>query len=153
MTFKQRLDGYVKQPANNTHVKFTPDKNATCSPDPCSPDWLLNVDDVTQLASVFGVTWLFDAVNTYYNCNITKEICAAGLIHGYLNRFSEAKVSLYGSDSTLAKDLYVLKKEVEEDGFIVYALNCVMHTLLDEKLDFCLVALIFMDLLRSKESR
>ena len=66
MRIKQFQHSNEKQPANNTHVKFAPDENATCSPDPCRSERFLNADDVTQLAGVFGVTQLFEAINTYY---------------------------------------------------------------------------------------
>ena len=146
MTFRDFLKNCDKATINAMYGRF-----ATCSPDPCRAEWYLNVDDVTQLASVFGVTRLFKSIDTYYNGNVVNEVYAAVMVHGYLKQFSALKVTLDGDHSTLAKDLYVLKKEIEEDGFIVHALKWVMHTVLDEKLDFCVVAIIFMDLLRCKE--
>lgn len=132
--------------------KFATKENATCSPDSCRAEWCLTVDDVTQLASVFGVTHLFMAIDIYYNRNAVNEICAAVMIHDYVRRFSELKVTLDGDHSILAKDLYALKKEIKEDGFIVYALKNVMWSVLDaENLDFCVVAIVFMDKLRRKE--
>lgn len=148
-----------KPQTSGTHVKFIPEENATCSPDPCSldpysPNWSLEADDVTQLACVFGVTRLFEAVESYYNGSDDKEIWAAALIHYYLDRFSEAKVSAYSYSDIRAKDLYTLNKQIEKDAFIVHALYSLMHTVLDDdKYDFCLVALIFMDMLRRKENK
>lgn len=146
MTFKQHLVRRIKQKTNSMYGKFATEENTTCS-----PDWSLEADDVTQLACVFGVTRLFEAVVAYYNGNDAREFCAAALIHGYLKRYSEAKVALEDCHDVLAKGLYALNKQIEKDAFIVHALNSLMHEVLDENLDLCLVALIFMDLLRCKE--
>lgn len=162
MRIKQFQYSNEKQPANNTHVKFTPDENVTCSPDPCSPvepgfEWVLEPSDLDELTWLYGGHQIKQAAYKTHHLEqcpheinvlmVLAKICAVGA--------TACSMDIAFKQSKEAVILTRLLQAMENNVGVVkaaYDFICDFCSRLSFEVDTCLVLMLFMRIYRT-ESR